>query len=168
MSVGSSSGPRTSVFWLGVGDIALGRHVAPGAFISFHPFRALVSTSPMVFFCLAVDSLCGSLVCGQGLCCWVWGRVAGIWGGCALQTAPPASPARGGLSHTLAQSSPAAASQLEESAAAVLTGPPALSTLVVVASPPCAAAPALVVCPACDGGPWSVTLAFCHLVTLLV
>ena len=37
------------MFWLGIGDIALGRHVAPGAFISFHPFRALVCTSPMVF-----------------------------------------------------------------------------------------------------------------------
>ena len=124
-----------------------------------------------LFSCSAVASLGGSLVRGQGLRCWVWGRVAGVWGGCALQTAPLASPARGGLSHTLAQPSPAAASQLEESAVAVLTGLPAWSTLVAVASPPChlarAAAPALVVCPACDGGPWSVALAFCHLVTPL-
>lgn len=149
---------------VGVRDIALVQHVAFSAFFSFRPFCALVSTSPIVFLLSSCFSLDASLGCGQDFCCWVWGRVAGVWGGCALQTAPLASPACGGLSHTSAQSSPAAASQLEESAAAVLIGLPAFSTLVALASPPyhlaCAASPALVACPACDSGPWSVALVF--------
>ena len=107
MSVASSNGPSTSVFWLGIGDIAFGRHVAPVTFISFNLFRALVCTSPMVFSFRS---------------CFV-GCLVGVRPGPLLLGLGPGSR---GVGRVRAAD-----------------------------------------CPACDGGPRSVTLAFCHPVTLL-
>jgi len=170
VSVASSNGPSTSVFWLGIGDIALGRHVAPGAFISFHPFRALVCTSPMVFLLRSCFVGClvgvrpGPLLLGLGPGSRGVGRVR------AADCPACLSGTRWLISYP-GTAQPSCRLPAGRVCSGRATGLPALSTLVAVASPPRhlarAAAPALVVCPACDGGPRSVTLALWHPVTLL-